>query len=106
MVQAFADVATIGILQERSTSDSAALTGQLTKALSTRVVIEQAKGVVAEHLKTTMDEAFTLLRGYARNENQRLTDVARAVTQGTLQAESLSTTARTSSDPTRLVDGT
>ena len=106
MVQAFADVSTIGILQERSTADSAELTGQLTKALSTRVVIEQAKGVVAEHLKTTMDEAFTLLRGYARNENQRLTDVARAVTEGTLQAESLSTTARTSADPTRRVDGT
>jgi hypothetical protein len=90
MVQAFADVATIGILQERSAADSVVLTSQLSKALETRVIIEQAKGVVAEHLKTTMDEAFSLLRTYARSENQRLTDVARAVTEGSLAATSLS----------------
>jgi hypothetical protein len=97
MVQAFADVATIGILQERSASDSAVLTGQLSKALATRVIIEQAKGVVAEHLKATMDEAFSLLRNYARSQNQRLTDVARGITEGTIQAEAL-TVARSSSD--------
>lgn len=89
MVQAFADVATIGILQERSASDSAELTGQLNKALVTRVIIEQAKGVVAERLRTTMDEAFTLLRSYARARNRRLTDVARGITEGTILAESL-----------------
>jgi hypothetical protein len=90
MVQAFADVATIGILQERTASDSAVLTSQLSKALSTRVVIEQAKGVVAEHLKLTMDEAFNLLRTYARNQNLRLTEVAQAVAQGNLAVSSLS----------------
>ncbi len=92
MVQAFADVATIGILQERSASDSAVLTGQLSKALATRVIIEQAKGVVAEHLKTTMDEAFNLLRGFARSRNPRLTDVARGIAEGSIPAESLTTT--------------
>jgi hypothetical protein len=89
MVQALADVATIGILQERIASDSEVLTAQLTEALDRRIVIEQAKGVVAENLKTTMDEAFTLLRSYARNGNLRLTEVARAVTEGSLPATSL-----------------
>ncbi len=60
IIQAFADVATIGILQERLVSDGAVLTTQLNRALATPVVIEQAKGIVAEHLKTTMDEAFGL----------------------------------------------
>ena len=91
MVQAFADVATIGILQERSASDSAILTGQLSKALATRVIIEQAKGVVAEHLKATMDESFNLLRSYARSQNQRLTDVARGITEGSIRAQTLAT---------------
>ncbi len=101
IVQAFADVATIGILQERSAADSALLTSQLNKALATRVIIEQAKGVVAEHLKTTMDEAFNLLRGYARSHNQRLTDVARCVAGGTLPATSLARprTSATSDSP-------
>jgi ANTAR domain/GAF domain len=90
IVQAFADVATIGILQERSAADSAALTTQLNRVLATRVVIEEANGVVAEHLKTTMDEAFTLLRTYSRRENRRLTDVARSIAEGTIAPASLS----------------
>jgi ANTAR domain/GAF domain len=84
IVQAFADVATIGILQERSTEDNLVLTTQLGKALETRVVIEQAKGVIAESLKVNVDEAFVLLRSHARRTNQRLTDVARAVIDGSV----------------------
>ncbi len=99
IVQAFADVATIGILQERLVADSAVLTTQLNRALATRVVIEQAKGIVAEHLKTTMDEAFGLLRGYSRRENQLLTDVARSITDGSIAPTTLSTP-RSASDST------
>jgi GAF domain-containing protein len=77
--QALADVATIGLLQERNVRRAETLAEQLQGALNSRVVIEQAKGRLAERLGLGMDEAFALLREHARNTNQRLTDVARQV---------------------------
>jgi AmiR/NasT family two-component response regulator len=55
------------------------LAEQLQGALNSRVIIEQAKGAVAQHLGVSVDEAFTLIRGYARGNNRKLGDVARAV---------------------------
>ena len=80
--QALADVATIGLLQERNVRRAETLAEQLQAALNSRVVIEQAKGKLAERLGLDMDQAFTLLRQQARDTNQRLTDVGRQVLDG------------------------
>jgi transcriptional regulator with GAF, ATPase, and Fis domain len=80
--RALADVATIGLLQARAISDRDTLAEQLQTALNSRIVIEQAKGVIAERRSFDMDQAFTLLRGAARGSNRRLSELARAVVDG------------------------
>ena len=80
--QALADVATIGLLHERNVRRREAVAEQLQAALNSRVAIEQAKGKLAERLGVDTDRAFTMLRDYARNSNQRLTDVARDFVEG------------------------
>jgi transcriptional regulator with GAF, ATPase, and Fis domain len=82
LAQAMADVATIGILQARAIRDRDTLAGQLQSALNSRIVIEQAKGVIAERFQLDMDRSFALLRGRARTTNRRLSDLARAVVDG------------------------
>ena len=77
--QALADIATIGILQERAIRHGEILTEQLQHALNARVVIEQAKGVLAQLGNVPMDLAFDRLRRYARSNNLLLGDVARQV---------------------------
>jgi transcriptional regulator with GAF, ATPase, and Fis domain len=82
--QALADVATIGILHQRAIGNADLLTEQLQTALNSRVIIEQAKGVLAAHAENLdMDAAFAALRGYARSHGQRLSELARAVADGT-----------------------
>ena len=85
IVQAMADVATIAILQERAISSAEILTEQLQGALNSRVVIEQAKGVMARAGGVSVDEAFTALRTHARNHNLRLVDLALDVVDGTAE---------------------
>lgn len=87
--QAMADVATIAILQHRATLEAQVVNEQLNHALNSRIVIEQAKGMVAEREGLTMEQAFSTLRNHARNHNLRLVDVARDVINGTLAAASL-----------------
>lgn len=82
LAQALADVATIGILQQRSAHRTSLVAEQLQRALNSRVLIEQAKGVLAERHKVSVDVAFGGLRQHARDYNLKLSDVARAVMAG------------------------
>lgn len=84
--QAFADIATVAILQQRAVAEAQAVTEQLTQALNSRVVIEQAKGMVAQLTGLDMERSFERLRSHARNHNRRLGDVARSVIDGSLAA--------------------
>jgi GAF domain-containing protein len=83
--QALADVATISILQERTIRESALVNEQLQRALNSRVLIEQAKGVIAYTSQVNMEEAFRRLRSYARSNNQSLQDTATSVIDRTLR---------------------
>jgi GAF domain-containing protein len=82
--QGLADVATIGILHERTLRENNVAKEQLQHALDSRVVIEQAKGVIAQTRNVDMDQAFRILRAYARNNNLNLHDVAERVVARTV----------------------
>jgi GAF domain-containing protein len=87
--QALADMATIAILHHRAAMEAQVLNEQLNHALNSRIVIEQAKGMIAERDAVNMDDAFARLRNHARNHNLRLVDVARDVIAGRVVASSL-----------------
>jgi GAF domain-containing protein len=76
IVQALTDVAAIALLQERAVRRGELLTEQLQGALNSRIVIEQAKGAIAQRHGISVDSAFTALRVYARRRNRKLTEVA------------------------------
>jgi GAF domain-containing protein len=90
------DVATIGILQERAIHQQELVAGQLQTALHSRVMIEQAKAIITERLQVTPDQAFIMLRRYARDHNRPLTGTAGDVIGGTADI-----TSRTSQATTR-----
>jgi GAF domain-containing protein len=87
--QALADVATIALLQHRAALEAQVLNEQLNHALNSRIVIEQAKGMVAEREGLNMGQAFAALRNHARNHNLRLADVAADVIGGKLAVSTL-----------------
>jgi transcriptional regulator with GAF, ATPase, and Fis domain len=87
--QALADVATIGLLQERAVRERELMAEQLQHALNSRVLIEQAKGVFAERAMMTMPESFASLRRYARAHGRGLNDVAAAIIDGSLDTDTV-----------------
>jgi GAF domain-containing protein len=89
--QAMADVATIGLLHQRNTHEQTILSEQLQNALQSRILIEQAKGVLAALAGISVNEAFTKMRAHARSNNLRLSDVATAVVDGSITGNVLST---------------
>ena len=96
---ALVDVATIGILQERGARRQEQLARQLQEALNSRVIIEQAKGVLAERRGVHVDEAFRVLRQYARSKGERLSDVAERVIQRDLDPADLPMPETSPTDP-------
>lgn len=87
--QALADIATISLLQERNLREATRLTEQLQTALTSRVTIEQAKGVLAEREQLGMEAAFEALRTYSQLTNQRLAKVAEQLLDRTLTASAI-----------------
>ena len=92
IIQCLADIATIGLLQERTIRSAEILTEQLQSALNSRITIEQAKGVLARTHDIGVDDAFDLMRNYARVNQHRLSDVARAVVTDPRRHPELTTT--------------
>ncbi|MFI0262360.1 ANTAR domain-containing protein [Streptomyces sp. NPDC017056] len=85
VAQALADVATIAILQQRGIEHGNLERAQLQAALSSRIVIEQAKGILAERWQCDLDHAFDALRRHARTHRVRLSDVCRQLIDGELE---------------------
>ncbi|HEY2224312.1 GAF and ANTAR domain-containing protein [Actinomycetospora sp.] len=86
--QALADAATIGLLHERAVRQAETVAEQLQGALTSRVIIEQAKGMIANQADTSPDEAFSVLRAHARSHGLRLTELARSVVEGSVDLTS------------------
>lgn len=89
LAQALADVATIGMVQQQTIDQSAVLAVQLQTALVSRVVIEQAKGVLSARGDLTVEQAFSALRRYARAQRKSLTDLAREVVDGVAEFDGI-----------------
>jgi GAF domain-containing protein len=87
VARAFADLATISVLQQRATTEAQRVNEQLSHALTSRIIIEQAKGVVFERAGVDMSEAFSRLRSYARTHSLQLTQVAQAAIDGTIDPQ-------------------
>ena len=87
LARALADVASIAILQDHVVRTSDVRAGQLQHALDSRVAIEQAKGMLAERANVDMDEAFTMLRTYARSTRRHLSEVASRLVAGTMAVD-------------------
>ena len=105
VAQAIADVATIGILQERAIRDGRELSNHLEAALQSRIVIEQAKGIVAEHQKIGVDLAFERIRTFARTHNRLLSETARDLVAGRLSSTALAPAAGEQASSSRRAGG-
>jgi GAF domain-containing protein len=89
LAQAMADIATIGILRTRALRGQETLAAQLQYALNSRVIIEQAKGVLAERLDLNMAAAFSAIRAYARSHNTRVSELALSIVDGKFNTDLL-----------------
>ena len=89
LAQALADVATIAILQQRTLAHSELERGQLQYALTSRIVVEQVKGILAERWRISVDDAFSAFRTYARSNHHHLANLARQIADGTFDTDQI-----------------
>ena len=89
LAQALADVASIAIMQDAANRSASTRELQLQHALDSRIIIEQAKGMIAEHESVNMNAAFSLMRTFARNHNVPLTEAAGDLVDGNLSIDTL-----------------
>jgi GAF domain-containing protein len=89
VAKALADTATISIFQDAAARHARTVTAQLQGALNSRVAIEQAKGMIVERARVDMEEAFVLLRRYARGHNLRLSDLAASLVDGSASLDAV-----------------
>jgi transcriptional regulator with GAF, ATPase, and Fis domain len=99
LAQALADVASIAVVQDQAARLAAIREGHLQHALTSRIKIEQAKGMIAEYANVDMDQAFNRLRAHARNNNLGLTAVAEGIVGGSLTIESVAGSRRPRTPP-------
>ena len=90
--QALADVATIGLLAHFTGSEDQVIAEHLQAAVNSRIVIEQAKGFLAERLSIDMNKGLVLLRAHARTQDTKLTAIAAGIIDGSIPVESLQLT--------------
>lgn len=98
VVRGLADIATIGLLHERAVRDQVTLSEQLQTALHSRILIEQAKGVLSAQTGTSVAAAFALMRTLARRTGQPLTTLAGAVVAGRAASSDLQQAVASSED--------
>jgi len=89
LAQALADMATIAILQQRTLAHSETERGQLQYALTSRIVLEQVKGILAERWQVSTDEAFAAFRTYARSHHHQLSRLARQIADGEFDTDQI-----------------
>jgi transcriptional regulator with GAF, ATPase, and Fis domain len=89
LAQALVHVASVAIVNERSANDRALVNAQLQHALTSRIVVEQAKGVIAHGGSLEMDTAFAVLRRYARDHGRKLSDVADEIVRRELSQDAV-----------------
>lgn len=97
--QGMADIAAVALLQERTVRESRGVVAGLQGALNSRVIIEQAKGILAERCQIDVDAAFARIRAHARDHNRRLRDVAADLIDGRLDPDVLGAARGGSSPP-------
>jgi hypothetical protein len=97
LAQALVHVASVAIVNEKSAADRDVVNAQLQSALSSRIVLEQAKGVLASAGRLGMTDALTVLRGYARDHDRPLSTVAWQLVNREMRGEEVLDYARSAS---------